>query len=258
MGREVSSPPAHEPLGRRTTRLVLLRLMTRFPRTITTWLVSTLIIVKLRATNRYVKLTLVRSCPNSLNIPVRIDMLNVEAGLLVTSSDGPNVKLCVKDVSRCRLLDSLRGKWPTQVCGSRITLSRLFIQPPVLVMELHPRRMSSGLVIPLVTATSGPNEEFGLRNMKLTLVCPGPKLCLPMLPTLTLSMPRELLDIPRRLVTVWLAADPLELDLFIRFSILEWRTAKPVLLMVPKLGRTRRFGHATARPPVLMVTGRLC
>lgn len=148
------------------------------------------------------KLTLVRSCPNSLSIPVRIDMLKVDAGLLVTSREGPRVRFCVSEVCRCRLLESLRGKWPTQVCGNRITLNRLFIQLSVLVIELHPSRMTSGLVMPLVTATNGPNEELGLRNMKLTLVCPGPKLCLSILPTLMLSMPNDLLDIPRRLVTV--------------------------------------------------------
>lgn len=52
IGREVNSPRAQVPCGRCTTRLVLLRLMTCFPRTITMWLVSTLIIVRLRATNR--------------------------------------------------------------------------------------------------------------------------------------------------------------------------------------------------------------
>lgn len=158
--------------------------------------------VRLRATNKYVKFTLVRSPPNSLNIPVRIDILNVEAGLLVTSRSGPSVSVCVKEVCRCRLLESLRGNWPTHVCGNRITLSRLFIQLSVLDIDEHPPRMTSGLVIPLVTATSGPNESFGLRNIKLTLVCPGPNRCLPILPTLIFNMPRELLDIPRKFVTV--------------------------------------------------------
>lgn len=83
-------------------------------------------------------MTLIRSPPNSLRIPVRIDMLSVSAGLLVTSSDGPSVSVCVSEVCRCRLFDSLRGNWSTHVSGSRITLSRLFMHLPVLVIDEHP------------------------------------------------------------------------------------------------------------------------
>lgn len=73
-------------------------------------LVTLVIMLRLRATTSSVVFALCRNLITSLATRVRIAMLSVAAGLLVTRSDGEPTSVTVTTMCRCTLLESRRGQ----------------------------------------------------------------------------------------------------------------------------------------------------
>lgn len=143
-GVVLSSTPAQGLRGRRKIRPVLFRLMTPLLPTMTTLLETQWIARTLRSTNITVRLSLPPRLASRPRTRVWIEMLRVEAGLLVTTVLGPSDRVWVTVMCRCRLFESRLGRILVVESGRLASLKSLPMCPLRLVLAFKPR-MCTGL-----------------------------------------------------------------------------------------------------------------
>lgn len=169
----VRSVRAHLREGEENIPLVLLHLITWFPCTMVTWLVTQRIMDKLRETNTTARSKLWVRVTRRPRTRDRTEMLSVEMGLLVTISSGLGVNVCVTVMCRCRFLENLRGHPCTREGSSFIPLTSLVI---LLSARVKASPWWSRNVLPNAVhiAKWGPREVQGLRKITRKLGwCPS-------------------------------------------------------------------------------------
>lgn len=113
----LNSRRAHLRLGRVKSGWMGFALMTCLRCTMEMWLYRLVMMLKPRAIRTMFTPSLPRSLCSSLSILVRMAMLRVAAGLLVTSRLGWYETVFVTSMCRVTLLDILRGQVPNACLG---------------------------------------------------------------------------------------------------------------------------------------------
>lgn len=211
-------------------------LMTCLVHTIVTPLVMLVIILRLRATRTTFTPCLCRRLRSRLTTRVRIAMLSVAAGLLVTRIPGLRSTVTVTTTCRCTLLENRRGQLPIclPVFGTCIRLTRLIVPVTFLPPDTL-WRIRNTLVTRLLIAKIGPKVDSELRKTTVTLVLWTPR-CLDLgtasrlpLPHRTCLLATKFGGTLRTFTTARVAIDPFELSLFSMVNALLVLRAQSIL-----------------------------